>query len=167
MTGAATTERETRTLSKQSAHHRHSPATSTRPATFTTARWLNDACASVAEANLRPVEFIECKLYKLVRGEQGEYDCKVAATFAKRRAFATNTATIFHRYDASDGSLLDSFFSGDGEGSKLRDQDAQKLLAAWATTVQPTPEESRNAAKALTIRCAIRRGVALAGWEAS
>ena len=165
MTAATTENKAPKQLDTMSEHHRKGQFT-TPVSEMTANAWVNDSVATTDEARLKAPEFIDVRIYKLVRDESGEWACIVRTTIEKQRAYGADTRTSFHRFDKTDGTLLDGFMRGEGDGSKLRDVDAQRMLTLWASSVKPTPEAARNAARALTIRCAIRRGVKLNGWEA-
>jgi hypothetical protein len=163
MSSTATTEAPKRLTS----HSRHTSSPWVMPVNEVTANaWINDAVKTTEKATARPPQSIELLLYRLVKDEDGEYECRVVGTRTKPIAFEVTTTTKFTGKVAADASLLDGYFSGEGPGAELRDTDAAKLLALWATTVQPTPEAARNAGKALSIRAAIRRGSLLDGHEA-
>ena len=165
MSATATDTKAPLRLATMSEHHMSGQWT-TPLSELTANAWVNASVATGDEAKLRPPECIDVRIYRLARDASGEWECIVRTTIEKQRAYGADTATSFHRFDKTDGTLLDAFMRGEGGGARLRDVDAQRMLAIWASTVNPTPEAARNAARALTIRCAIRRGVRLNGWEA-
>lgn len=149
-------------------HSRHTISQWAQPVSeITGTAWLNDAVATAEVAEPRPLPEVELRIYKLVKDEDGQWECRVVGIRIKPKAFAATAQTkLGGRIDLTDASLLDDYMRGDGPGTRLRESDAARLLAVWANTVDPTPAAARSAAIGLTIRAAITRGCQLEGYEA-
>ncbi len=152
-------------MHKNSAHAVPKPLTSTSVVTITAAHWLADAVETCRDAKMRPPKLASLPVFRLVKLDAG-WECIVSRTIEKPVVFESTGATKFSGIvDYGDASLLDGYFTGKGHGSQLRDADAAKVMAVFASAMNPTHEEARTLAKALSIRCALRRGVSLEGYE--
>jgi hypothetical protein len=152
-------------LTTPSAHHQRHAQFTTPPSLLTAGAWLNATAQTVLDAE-PSAEYVDCRVYRLKKGADGQFGMHVVKTMRKHREYAANNPTSFARYDGGNGTLLDAFFSGVGEGATLREQDAAKLMVSWANTVQPDPQTALQASRAFTMRCAIRRGCVIYSHEA-
>ena len=158
------TEKPTR-LKTFSRHHVEGQWRTPLP-TATSIAWLNDAAASIAKAELKPLPNVEVRIYRLTQNDEGQFECIVAGMIERKREYAVTATTKFSgKVDLTDCSQLDAWMAG--EDSALRESDAVLLLTTWANSVNPDGDTARTAAKALTIRAAITRGVQLEGYEAA
>jgi hypothetical protein len=167
-TDATTEAVEVPTLTKLSEHHKPHAQFTTSPARLTAGAWIN-ATAETMLAAKPAEERISVPIYKL-QPTGDRYVVVVNRTVEKPIEVAPNNPSVFVKHQPDDGTLLDGFFSGEGDGAQLREADAIALLEAWANTENvravADPEARVNAARALTMRVAIRRGVVLHYGEA-
>jgi hypothetical protein len=159
---AVATEKPT-SLKTFSRHHAPGQWRTPLP-TKTGIAWLNDAAASIEKATPQPLPTVQVRTYRLVKNDEGQFECIVAATTERTREYAVTATTRFSgKVDLTDCSQLDAWMAG--EDSALRESDAASLLAVWANSINPDGDTARTAAIALTLRAAITRGVRLEGYE--